>query len=184
MAWQMLQDYFHFISLNTFHTNGDPREFGVSTQTYEPMTLEAGFCFAAAVLEMLLQSWGGVIRVFPAMAEFWHDGYFEGLRAEGAFLVTARRRKGQAVFVEIRSETDAVCRVANPFKGDVELIAVGSGKRLVLSGKVVAFETKPGESYRLCAAGNILTEEDLAPTVCCRNENESNWFGLRHLPLF
>ena len=67
MAWNMLQEYLHFISTNTFHLNGDPRHFGDSGFDYKPVTLEAGFASAAALMEMLLQSWGGRIRVFPAV---------------------------------------------------------------------------------------------------------------------
>ena len=70
MAWHMLQEYLHFISVNTFHLNGDPRHFGDSRSDSTPMTLEAGFASAAALMEMLLQSWGGRIRVFPAVPEF------------------------------------------------------------------------------------------------------------------
>ena len=67
----MLQEYLRFISTNTFHLNGDPRHFGDSGFDYKPVTLEAGFASAAALMEMLLQSWGGKIRVFPAVPEFW-----------------------------------------------------------------------------------------------------------------
>lgn len=47
MAWKMLHN-FYFISENNFHINGDPRRFGASLFTYNPMTLEAGFYAAAA----------------------------------------------------------------------------------------------------------------------------------------
>ena len=69
MAWQMLDAYANwFIRPNTFHINGDPRRAGFSLFDYDPMTLEAGFGAAAAVMEMLLQSHGGRIRVFPTAA--------------------------------------------------------------------------------------------------------------------
>lgn len=44
--------------------------------------------------ETLLQSWGGMIRLFPCVpAEF--SGSFEGLRAEGGWLVSAKMERGR-----------------------------------------------------------------------------------------
>ena len=65
------------------------------------MYLEAGpvietpLAAAQAVHEMLLQSWGDTLRVFPAVPAAWKDAAFHDLRAEGAFLVSAVRREGR-----------------------------------------------------------------------------------------
>ena len=56
-----------FISRNGFHLNGDQTGRGYSSFTYRPFTLEGNFAAGQAVHEMLLQSWGGVVRVFPAV---------------------------------------------------------------------------------------------------------------------
>lgn len=53
---------------------------------------------------MLLQSHTGIIRVFPAVPDSWQDVSFRNLRAQGAFLVSAEKRDGRVVSVEIRSE--------------------------------------------------------------------------------
>jgi hypothetical protein len=184
MAWKMLDDYFHFIQPNTLHINGDPRKFGVSQFTYDPMTLEAGFAYAAAVMEMLLQSWNGIIRVFPALPDFWHNAYFQNLRAEGAFLVTAKFSDGQVTFVEIESEVGGVCRVRNPFVSDAALVDTRTGEQSVLSGSELTFGTEPGGCYCLTSAERELSEEDLAHVMPCRPESESNWFGVKQLPRF
>lgn len=44
------------------------------------------------MLDMMLQSWGGIIHVFPAMPTKWQDASFYQLRTEGAFLVSALRK--------------------------------------------------------------------------------------------
>ena len=62
--------------------------------TYRPFTLEGNFAFAAGIQEMLLQSHTGMIRVFPAVPAAWKDAAFSSLRAQGAFLVSARRVDG------------------------------------------------------------------------------------------
>ena len=50
---------------------------------------------ARALQDILLQSWGGTIRIFPGVPESWKDVTFHNLRAEGAFLVSAQRRDGK-----------------------------------------------------------------------------------------
>ena len=184
MAWQMLDTYANaFIKPNTFHVNGDPRIFGYSLFTYEPMTLEAGFGAAAAIMEMLLQSYDGVIRLFPSVPDRWHDAYFAGLRAEGAFLVTAKLEGGQVPFVHITSEAGAPCQVKNPFGGPVELVADG-GTSVALSGDLLRFETRPGGSYLLYGKGRKPTDEQMAPTQFTRVALERHFYGLKRSPRF
>lgn len=68
-----------------------------------------------AVHEMLLQSWGGRIRVFPALPESWEDASFDRLRAEGGFVVSAERRDRATRSVTISSENGVAFRLADPF---------------------------------------------------------------------
>ncbi|MBI2441077.1 MAG: glycoside hydrolase N-terminal domain-containing protein [Lentisphaerae bacterium] len=104
-----------FISRNGFHLNGDYRDLGLSRWKYRPFTLEANFAAAQAVQEMLLQSWGGTVRVFPAVPAEWTDGRFDHLRAEGAYLVSAVRRHGRTIRVAVTAERNGVLRLRNPF---------------------------------------------------------------------
>jgi alpha-L-fucosidase 2 len=66
---------------------------------------------AAAVQEMLLQSWGDRIRVFPAVPEAWADVIFHDLRAEGAFLVSAARKGRRTLWVRVKSLAGEPCLV-------------------------------------------------------------------------
>jgi len=104
-----------FIGANGFHLNGDQTRSGLSGFTYRPFTLEGNFLAMQAVHEMLLQSWGGVVRVFPATSKTWQDVSFERLRAEGGFVVSAGRRAGRTVRVEIRATTGGLLRLRDPF---------------------------------------------------------------------
>ncbi len=83
-----------FCLRNGFHCNGDQSDKGYSDFRYRPFTLEGNFAAAAGLQEMLLQSYSGTIRVFPAIPATWRDVSFKGLRAEGAFLVSAERKDG------------------------------------------------------------------------------------------
>jgi alpha-L-fucosidase 2 len=66
---------------------------------------------------MLLQSWGGVVRIFPAVPAAWADVSFEDLRAEGGYRVSARRKDGRTVAVSIRAEHAGRLRLRDPFGG-------------------------------------------------------------------
>ena len=102
-----------YISRNGFHVNWDTRK----KASGRAFTLEGNFAAAQAVHEMLLQSWGGVIRVFPAVPEKWADASFDNLRAEGAFIVSARREKNKAVSIRIVAEKGGALKLRNPFPG-------------------------------------------------------------------
>jgi alpha-L-fucosidase 2 len=106
-----------FILRNGFHANGDQLKAGYSSHTYRPFTLEGNFLASQAVHEMLLQSWGGVIRVFPATPSRWHEAAFDDLRAEGGYRVCARRENDATVWLKVTAGRDGVVRIRDPFSG-------------------------------------------------------------------
>jgi len=59
---------------------------------------------ATAMQEMLLQSWGARLRVFPAVPSTWQDAQIRRLRGEGAYLVSARRERGNTRWVLVQAE--------------------------------------------------------------------------------
>jgi len=121
-----------FCSPNSFHLNGDQTGSGYSRFTYRPFTLEGNFAAGAAVQEMLLQSYGGVVRVFPALPAGWADAAFSTLRADGAFLVSARREGGRTVEVRLQAEVGGRLVLEDPFgdgAGRLEGSAAGTLER-------------------------------------------------------
>ncbi len=129
-----------FIWPNGFHVNGDYKRLGFSLYDYEPFTLEAECGFTAAVNEMLLQSWGGRVRVFPSIPEGWADVSFHNLRAQGGALVSAEMRHGEIVSATIESEKGGEVRVVwppgyvapgQPFEERVFKLAPGERKELI-----------------------------------------------------
>ena len=103
-----------FCLRNGFHCNGDQSDRGYSDFRYRPFTLEGNFAAAAGLQEMLLQSCSGTIRVFPAIPASWRDVSFQGLRAEGAFVVSAQRKDGFLERVEVVAEAGGLLRLENP----------------------------------------------------------------------
>jgi alpha-L-fucosidase 2 len=106
----------NFVSPNSFHLNGDQKGGQYSDFTYRPFTLEGNFAFAQGIHEMLLQSHKDFIEVFPAVPKEWKNVSFKTLRAEGAFLISAKKENGVVQEVKIRSEVGGMLRIKLPFK--------------------------------------------------------------------
>ena len=106
-----------FTLRNGFHANGEQTKEGLSSFKYRPFTLEGNFLAMEAVHEMLLQSDGGVIRLFPAVSAEWKDASFTNLRAEGGFIISAERKGGKTVAYSVTATVDGPLRMINPATG-------------------------------------------------------------------
>jgi len=114
----------------------------------ELMQLDGGFGACAAVPEMLLQSWWGEIRLFPAVPDSWEKAAFRNLRAEGAFLISAKYAQGRTIEAKIKSTAGGRCRLRNSFgKRKVTLKNLRTGKSRALRGGILQFDTKAGERF-------------------------------------
>lgn len=120
---------------------------------------------------MLLQSWGGKIRVFPAVPSQWKDVQFQDLRTEGAFLVSASREGGKTTSIRIKSLAGEPCilrtDMVNPIvkAGNVTLTPIGRGE--------YSLDLKKGESVVLTTAG------DAIPVIGPVDGQGQNFFGLQ-----
>ena len=63
--------------------------------------LESPLGLASALQDILLQSWGGRVRVFPAAPASWPDAVFHNLAAEGGFRVSAARANGTTAWAAL-----------------------------------------------------------------------------------
>ena len=132
---------------NSFHVNGDQSGTGKSKFTYRPFTLEGNFAFAAGIQEMLLQSHSGKIRVFPAIKKSWQDAEFHRLRAEGAFLVSAKRKNGKVIYVRVYSEKGGTLNLANPFL--VKSLKITGTDHARVDEESIVIKTKPGDRIEI-----------------------------------
>ncbi len=130
---------------NSFHVNGDQCGGKNSSYTYRPFTLEGNFAFAAGLQEMLLQSHDGIVRVFPALPESWKEVSFTDLRAEGAFLVSARLVKGELGEIKIISEKGGELNIAC---GSNKFNVSGAGSSVV-ENNILRIQTQPGQQILL-----------------------------------
>ncbi len=108
---------------------------------------------AAALQEMMLQSWDGALRIFPG----WPGGVdctFQDFRGEGAFLVSAEWKSGAVARLEVRSEKGGRCRLYSPWPEGVAVIDNG-GRRVPVENDQwgrAGFDAAPGGVYRIAQA--------------------------------
>jgi len=77
-------------NLTRFMTSGLVRASTMYAEGNQPC-IESPLAAANSLQELLLQSWGGRIRVFPAVPPAWPAAVFANLSAAGGFAVTAVR---------------------------------------------------------------------------------------------
>ncbi|WP_194896129.1 glycosyl hydrolase family 95 catalytic domain-containing protein [Catenulispora pinisilvae] len=70
--------------------------------THPPFQMDGNFGLMAAVVEMLVQSHGGTIRVLPALPEQWPDGMVRGIRCRGGLAVDLAWRAGRLSALTVR----------------------------------------------------------------------------------
>ena len=138
-----------FCLRNSFHCNGDQSDKGYSNFRYRPFTLEGNFAAAAGLQEMLIQSYTGTIRLFPAIPASWQNAAFRRLRAEGAFVVSAQRQSGRTTSVEILSEVGGTCRLENPFDDAPYDVHGAEAQAIRPDGPDLVFEMSPRQTIRL-----------------------------------
>ncbi len=134
-----------FCLRNGFHCNGDQSGKGYSSFRYRPFTLEGNFAAAAGLQEMLLQSYSGTVRVFPAVPASWQNASFRNLRADGAFVVCAERKDGATQSVEIVAERGGPLRLEDPFAPAGYEVAGAGRSDIMVDGSDLLVRTLPGQ---------------------------------------
>ena len=137
-----------FCSTNSFHLNGDQTKSGYSDFVYRPFTLEGNFAFAAGLQEMLIQSHAGFLELFPAIPSDWNNVSFKTLRAEGAFLVSAKKENGKVESLNIHSEKGGRLKVKSPF-GKFEQKINGKVKISQSEAGFILIDFEPNTSIEL-----------------------------------
>ena len=125
------------ISPTTMYAEGNP-------------VIESPLSFATCIHDMLLQSWGGKIRVFPAAPERWPDVAFHHLRTQGAFLVSAKKKAGVTQFVTVESLAGSPCFVQTDIpKPKIYINGIAAAKQQVHQGEGDVYEITLGKGDRV-----------------------------------
>jgi hypothetical protein len=131
------RDMLHrFLTGNIGISNLLPNTHYVESGGRNPV-IETPLSGASALMDLLLQSWGGKIRVFPAMPGDWKSSAFYQLRAMDGFLVSANCKDGHTEWIHLTSEAGEPCVIRVPdWKGPLQV----TGSR-----PHTATESAPGE---------------------------------------
>jgi alpha-L-fucosidase 2 len=163
-----------FVKPNTMYL--EPADRSRPGSGNEFPVLETPLAAAQAIHEMLLQSWGGTLRIFPAIPAGWKEVAFHELRAEGAFLVSAVRRGGRTVLVKVKSLAGEPANLRADLD-DPEI--VGSSRRSMAKKQADGtwrLTLAKGESLVLQARGLSSADRTIAPIAATGDQNA---FGLR-----
>jgi alpha-L-fucosidase 2 len=83
--------------------------------------IETPLSAAQSLHDMVCQSWGGVIRLFPAIPSAWKDVVLHDFRTQGAFLLSASRQGGATRWARLHSEAGAPCVLRTDIAGPLEV---------------------------------------------------------------
>ena len=81
----------------------------------EIMQMDAGMAATAAIMDALVHTHRGVVRIFPGASSRWKDCSFERIRIEGGFSISARRTAGTVASVTITASRAHRLVLANPW---------------------------------------------------------------------
>jgi len=138
--------------------------------------IEISLSYNTCIQDMLLQSWGNKIRVFPALPDEWKDVTFHNFRAEGAFLISASRKNGLTSFVRIKSLEGEPCIICPSIDGIPDTISKNNNKIQEIEKGCYKIDLKKGEEIILYRGGSkpYFVIEPLA-----MEKNKINHFGIK-----
>lgn len=157
---------------STYNISTDPKNSGIYCNLFSahpPFQIDGNFGLTAGIVEMLLQSQGGILRLLPALPEAWAEGgTVRGVCTEGAFEVDIQW-DAHVVEAAVYSKAGRECRVKCPQGQRVE-VRDAEGQLLACAQDHLAplsFPTTAGATYLISVSDdncsnsqNLLAHED------------------------
>lgn len=140
--------------------------------------IETPLSASTALAEMMLQSWGGIIRVFPAIPDKWNTCCFDNLRAEGGINISAQWQDAKTKWVKIAGEVANHCKIKIKGWENIEPVVISNNNKKVmpLGNGVFEFYLDKGETVILAGSkGTNTFNFKYAPS----QTNETNFYGVK-----
>ncbi|MES2653341.1 MAG: hypothetical protein V4663_16495 [Bacteroidota bacterium] len=150
------------IKPNTMYTEAGP-------------VIETPLSAVTTMNEMLLQSWNGVVRVFPAVPDEWKAVSFHKLLAKGAFEVSAVRSNGKTQFIKIKSLAGEQLLVKTDFSATIKTAGSRNFKVTSKENGVVMVDLKKGEEVILYTGVKPIS---FIMNASKENDRNTNYWGL------
>ena len=90
---------------------GPQRTYPNMFDAHPPFQIDGNFGGAAGIMEMLVQSWGGEIRLLPALPAAWSAGEVRGIRLRGALRLDMRWSKNELRHFELNGTPGTSARL-------------------------------------------------------------------------
>jgi alpha-L-fucosidase 2 len=116
-CWARLEDgdAAHDSLLALLRNSTRPNLFDIcGMKANSPFQIDGNLGGTAGIIEMLLQSYGNVLRFLPALPSAWPLGSFRGLRARGNIEVDCAWANGKATVATLRANSDGRVALAAP----------------------------------------------------------------------
>jgi len=78
---------------------------------HPPFQIDGNFGGAAGIVEMLIQSHDGIVRILPALPKALPDGEIRGVRARGNLELDFSWKNGRVVYLKVRAGQDGEVRL-------------------------------------------------------------------------
>ena len=99
---------------------------------HPPFQIDGNFGFAAAVIEMMLQSDEERIELLPALPKAFNTGFVKGIRAKGGYCLDVDWKNGKVTHIVIRAKK----------YGSVKLCYNGNEENLIFDKDSLSKEIK------------------------------------------
>ena len=160
-ALKYLNVFLDYLPANTLYREAGP-------------VIETPYAAVNSIHQMLLQSHGEYLNVFPAVPKTWADASFHELRAEGAFLVSAQRKQGKTQWISIESLEGSICKIKLDF--DMTKLKIKGkllGRFKIDQNNVVTIDLKKGEKITLSQTEIV---SDLSAVI---SNGKPNYYGMK-----
>lgn len=119
--------------------------------SHAPFQIDGNFGYSAAVAELLLQSYGGTLRLLPALPTCWSEGYIRGLKAEGNFEVSQEWKDGKLTKAIVKSNCGQLCKLSYKDIKKAEITDINGNKvePYIIDADTVSLNTESGGLYTI-----------------------------------
>jgi alpha-L-fucosidase 2 len=106
---------------------GPQRTYPNMFDAHPPFQIDGNFGGTAAIIEMLVQSWGGEIHLLAALPKAWPEGAVRGVRARGGLELDLEWSRGHLARLQVRGKPGQQIRIR--YQGRLAELALDAAGR-------------------------------------------------------